>query len=95
MTTPETIVDENARDAATALALEALAWTLGDPARAARLLALTGLTPEDLRGRADHPATLAALLRFLEQYEPDLVACAAALAVKPERLVAARRALEA
>jgi len=34
-----------------ALALRALAWTLGDPDRAGRLLALTGLDPGDLRAR--------------------------------------------
>jgi len=33
---------------ADALALAALGWTLGDGARAERLLALTGLTPEAL-----------------------------------------------
>lgn len=78
-----------------ALALGALAWTLGDPARAERLLALTGLTPAELRATAGEPATLAAALGFLEAHEPDLVACAAAIGSTPEALVAARRELEA
>lgn len=79
---------------AVALALRALAWTLGDAGRAERLLALTGLTPDDLRARADAPTVLAAALGFLESHEPDLIGCAAALAVRPEALVAARTALE-
>jgi len=77
-----------------AIGLRALAWTLGEQNRAERMLALTGLAPEDLRGRADQPAVLAALLGFLEAHEPDLVACAAGIGVPPQALVAAREALE-
>jgi hypothetical protein len=76
------------------LALSALAWTLGDGDRAARLLALTGLTPEILRARIGEPSLLSAALGFLEAHEPDLVACAAALDVKPGELVQARTQLE-
>jgi hypothetical protein len=77
------------------LALRALAWTLAEQARADRMLALTGLTGEDLRARASDPAVLAAVLGFLEAYEPDLVACAEALEVPPAQLVLARERLEA
>ena len=80
---------------ASALALGALAWTLGEPERAERLLAVTGLEPAELRGRAGEPAVLAAVLAFLEGHEPDLLACAEALDVRPEALVSAHRALEA
>ena len=79
---------------AEALALQALAWTLVDWSRAARLLDLTGLDPAGLRARAGEPALLAATLGFLEAHEPDLVACAEALAVAPADLVAARAELE-
>jgi 2-hydroxychromene-2-carboxylate isomerase len=79
---------------ATVLGLRALGWTLAEPERAARLLALTGLDPEDLRARADAPPVLAALLGFLEAHEPDLVACADALDVAPSALVEARGRLE-
>ena len=76
------------------LALQALAWTLDDPARARRLLDLTGLDPAGLRARAGEPALLAATLGFLEAHEPDLVACAEAIGASPGALVAARTALE-
>ena len=89
MRAPETNVD------AVPLALQALAWTLGDRDRAQRLLDTTGLFPDDLRHRAGEPAVLAAVLGFLEAYEPDLIACAADLDVKPGAIVAAREALEA
>jgi len=77
-----------------ALALAALGWTLQDTGRAEKLLALTGLSPADLRSRLDDDALLAAILRFLEGHEPDLIACADALDVPPANLVRARQALE-
>ena len=80
---------------AAAIALRALGWTLGDDARASRLLALTGLTPETLRERVGEPDLLAAVLRFIEAHEPDLVACADALGTTPLCLVETRRKLEA
>jgi len=82
------------KEEAEPLALSALGWTLSDPPRAQRLLALTGLTPDDLRSRLAEPSVLAEILRFLEGHEPDLVACADALEVTPEQLVEARRSLE-
>lgn len=84
---------QDTNDAET-LALAALGWALAEPARAERLLALTGLTPDDLRGRIGDPTVLAAALGFLEAYEPDLVAAAEALGVPPAELVEARRMLE-
>jgi hypothetical protein len=78
-----------------AVALQALAVSLGDEARASRLLSLTGLTPDDLRERATEPAVLVAVLRFLEDHEPDLVAVAGTIGIRPQELVAVRSALEA
>lgn len=86
--------DSNA-EPADALALRALVWTLSEPDRASRLISLTGLDPDDLRARIGEPAVLAASLQFLEAHEPDLIACAAAIDIKPEALVRARHELEA
>ncbi len=76
-----------------ALALGALGWVLGDEDRAGRLLALTGLTPEALRGGLGDPGVLGAVLEFLGQYEPDLIAAAEHLGVEPAELMAARERL--
>lgn len=76
------------------LALAALAATLADERRAQRFLDLTGIGTDELRQKADEPALLAALVRFLEGHEPDLVAVAAVVGVSPEALVEARKALE-
>ncbi len=77
------------------LALSALAATLTDERRAQRFLALSGIDTDDLRRRASEPSLLAALLRFLEAHEPDLIDVAEAIGVKPQDLVAAREELEA
>lgn len=87
------IDDTNQRDPET-LALSALAWALAEEARAQRLLALTGLTADDLRERLGEPSLQAAVLAFLEAHEPDLIGCAEALGVPPADLVDARRRLE-
>lgn len=71
------------------LLLQALAWTCAEPARATRLLDLTGLSAADLRERAMEPAVLNAIGDFLRSHDPDLVACAAALGVAPGVLAGA------
>lgn len=77
-----------------ALALHALGWILADEPRAERLLGMTGLSPESLRASLGQRATLAAILSFLTGHEADLIACAAAQGIAPERLAAAARRLE-
>jgi hypothetical protein len=76
------------------LALQALAWTIGQTALPERLLALTGMDAADLRARASERAVLAAVLGFLESNEPDLIACADALGVTAGQLVDARMKLD-
>jgi adenine/guanine phosphoribosyltransferase-like PRPP-binding protein len=80
---------------AEALALSALAASLTDERRAQRFLDLSGIDTVDLRHRLGDPQLLAALLRFLEAHEPDLIQVAEAVGVAPAELVAAREALEA
>jgi hypothetical protein len=78
-----------------AVALAALNWTFGDDKRASRFIALTGMTPDDIRSRIKEADFLAASIRFLESYEPDLLlACAEALDLPPTMLIDARQALE-
>ena len=84
----------NSTNDAETLALSALAATLTDERRAQRFLDLSGIDTEDLRSRAAEPDLLAALLRFLEAHEPDLIAVAEAIGAKPADLVAAREVLE-
>lgn len=75
------------------LALQALGWVLQDEDRAQRLLALTGLDPRDLRSGLEDPAMLASLLGFLANHEPDLIACAESIGIRPEQLAQAAQKL--
>lgn len=72
------------------VALMAIGWIVSDPARAERLLALTGLDADGLRGALRDRATLAALLGVLLDHEPDLLACGAETGLAPARIAAAR-----
>jgi hypothetical protein len=76
------------------LALAALGATLGEERRAQRFLDLTGIGTDELRCRAGESSLLAALIRFLEAHEPDLLDVSAKLGVGPEQLVQARREIE-
>ncbi|MCU0946760.1 MAG: DUF3572 domain-containing protein [Porphyrobacter sp.] len=75
------------------LALAALGWLLGEPARAQRYLDVTGLDPAALRAGLADPAVLASALEFLGNHEPDLISAAEALAVTPEDLIHAAKEL--
>ena len=66
---------------------------LGDDDHAERFLALTGITPDELRQRLAEPTVLTEVLDFLMRHERDLLACATTLGVKPEALVAAHAKL--
>ncbi|OZA92475.1 DUF3572 domain-containing protein [Altererythrobacter sp. H2] len=77
------------------LALSALGWVLTDEDRSARLLALTGLDSETLRDHLTEQTTLAAVLEFLINHEPDLLLAADALGRTPQELVEAHRRLAA
>jgi hypothetical protein len=71
------------------LALKALAFLAGEPARLQRFLSLTGISPEDLRRAADAPDTLVAVLDHLMGDESLLLVFAAENGIAAERLAAA------
>lgn len=93
-----TIADDNQSpahgpDDPATLALSALGWILTEPDRADRLLSLTGLDADTLRDHLTERTTLAAVLEFLVNHEPDLVLAADALGRTPQDLVTAHRSL--
>jgi len=72
-----------------------LGWVLGDETHADRLLALTGIAPEELRARVGERDVLVAVLDFVLAHEPDLLACAEALGLTPQAIERAHAALNA
>jgi hypothetical protein len=70
-----------------------LGFLAGEPERLVRFLALTGVTPEDLRRRAGEPALLAAVLDHLLADESLLFLFAEAEALHPGEVAAARQGL--
>ncbi|MBM3490431.1 MAG: DUF3572 family protein [Alphaproteobacteria bacterium] len=60
------------RRQAETIALQAVAFVVGDEALRARFLSVSGCTPADLRARTTDPELLAGLLAFLVGHEADL-----------------------
>lgn len=78
---------------AEALAAAAFDFVAADPARLMRFMETSGLSPEGLRAAAGGPDLLVGVLDHVVADEELLLACARALAVPPERIVAAWRRL--
>ena len=76
------------------LAVAALGFLAAEPDRLARFLALSGLGPDNLRAAAADPGFFAAVLDYVLSDEPLLLGLAAERSVPPERIAAARAALD-
>jgi Protein of unknown function (DUF3572) len=84
---------QNPREVAEIVALQALSFLAGDPARLGRFLAETGIGPETLRGAAADPQFLAGVLDFLLKDEATVKAFAEASKLHPTNVMAAREVL--
>ena len=82
-----------AREAAEALAVQALNFLATEPARLARFLALSGLEPASIRAAAAEPGFLAGVLAHLGEHESLLREFAAEAGVTPAQVDRARRLL--
>jgi Protein of unknown function (DUF3572) len=84
---------KRAREAAEALAIQALNFLATEPQRLSRFLALSGLAPESIRAAAAESGFLAGVLAHLGDDESLLLAFAAEAGVKPAAVDLARRTL--
>lgn len=75
------------------LAINALQFLAGDPARLGRFLALTGLGPSELRANAGERHLLAAVLDHVLRDESLLLVFAADHRIAPERVALAHHSL--
>jgi hypothetical protein len=81
------------QEAAEALALQALAYVIEDPERAARFLQVTGMAGTDLAAELGNPAFLGGVLDFVLEDDTRLEGAAAAADLPPEAVRIARRQL--
>ncbi len=72
------------------IAIRALTFIGGDPNRAQRFLAVSGLMPGDLREAAADPAFLTGVMDYLVADEPLLMAFAETAGLDPETVVRAQ-----
>ncbi len=75
------------------VALKALTFLAQSPDDLERFVALSGITPETLRARADDPEILAAVVDFLLADDARITGLCDSLAIDPQTLQAVRRAL--
>lgn len=74
-------------------AVAVLTWLASEPEMLGRFLSLTGMRADTLRDSANDPGFYLALLDFLMNHEPTLIAYCEATGTPPERVVVAHRAL--
>jgi len=81
------------KEAAEALAIQALTFIAAEPERLGRFLATTGIGPAEIRAASREPGFLAGVLEHLSTDEPLLAAFAAEAGFAPDDIVKAYAAL--
>ena len=81
-------------ETAEGVAAQGLAFLAGEPARLARFLTETGLTPGQIREQVESPEFLAAVLEHLVGDESLLLVFAASTSVAPETVAPALALLQ-
>jgi hypothetical protein len=85
---------KSAPQEAETLALEALAFIAASAVDLARFVENSGITPNELRARAEEPAVLAAALAFLLADDERLLAFCAEQGIEPKDVHWAEHALQ-
>ncbi|UTW57024.1 DUF3572 domain-containing protein [Kordiimonas sp. SCSIO 12603] len=80
-------------DFASEIAFKAIGFIVGDDTLRDRFLALSGLSPDEIRANLAEVDFQASILDFLISNEPDLILFAEETGEKPENIVHAWRAL--
>ena len=85
--------DTTAAQNAEVTAVAILGWLAGEPELLSRFLALTGVSPVEVRNAVNDPGFLAGLVDFLMSHEPTLLAFSDATGIRPEAVVQAHAVL--
>lgn len=70
-------------DTATSIAISGLQYIAGDEEQISRFIALTGITPDEMREAAESKSFMIAVLEFFMGDEPTLLAFAASQNIDP------------
>ena len=84
---------QNPREVAEIVAIQALSFIAGEPARLGRFLAETGIGPETLRKSASDPKFLTSVLDFVMRDDTTVKAFAEASELHPTNVAAAHQVL--
>ena len=84
---------QNPREVAEIVAIQALSFIAGDPARLGRFLAESGIGPDTLRKSASDPKFLASVLDFVMRDDATVKAFASTAELHPTNVAAARQVL--
>ena len=84
---------KEAREAAEALAIQALSYIAQDPERLGRFLALTGIGPAEIRTAAAEPGFLVGVLEYIASDQALMTSFAGESGHEPSTVDAARIAL--
>jgi len=81
------------REAAEAIAIQALGFIAADPELLPRFLAITGIEASAIRQAAGEPGFLAGVLQFVLAHEPTLMSFSQAAGIAPAEVNKALRSL--
>lgn len=81
------------REAAEAIAIQALGFIAADPELLPRFLAITGIEASAIRQAAGEPGFLAGVLQFVLAHEPTLMGFSQAVGIAPAEVGKALRSL--
>lgn len=85
--------NQSSREAAEALAVQALGFVASDPELLPRFLAITGIEAQQIRRAAMEPGFLAGVLQFILAHEPTLLRFSQEAGIAPGEVGRAARAL--
>ena len=86
---PRTLNTDGSPAQAEETAAAVLGWLAGEPDMFARFLALTGVTPDQIRSVIAEPGFMAGMIEFIMSHEPTLLQFCEATGTRPEAVVAA------
>jgi len=85
--------DDQRREQAEALAIQALGFIAADPELLPRFLAITGIEASAIRQAAREPGFLAGVLQFIAAHEPTLLRFSEETGIPPKSVASALRDL--